>query len=132
MAKITNEREAHMHNVTEYMYAHAQDYHQDQEDMYLLGYLYGKTLHERNGERLLERNGFRLGLSLAVMNHGDSLKKAIYFHRSPSFLFMSLGIPRLKSWEEVKTLIFIIFRVNPDYLINPVQVYHNHIPVPGN
>ena len=38
------------------------------------------------------------------------LKKAIYFHRSPSFLFMSLGIPRLKSWEEVKTLIFIIFR----------------------
>ena len=60
------------------------------------------------------------------------LKKAIYFHRSPSFLFMSLGIPRLKSWEEVKTLIFIIFKVNPDYLINPVQVYHNHIPVPGN
>ena len=29
------------------------------------------------------------------------LKKAIYFHRSPSFLFMSLGIPRLKSWEDV-------------------------------
>ena len=29
------------------------------------------------------------------------LKKAIYFHRSPSFLFMSLGIPRLKSWDSI-------------------------------
>jgi len=61
---LSSERIAHMHGVAEYMYANAEKYGLDKEEMYVLGLLHdighlrGNYNHEENGQALLHKMGF--------------------------------------------------------------------------
>lgn len=99
--RISDERIAHMHGVSEYMYAHAGDFNaigKDKiykdpskpclipEDMYILGllhdvgYLQGKSDHEEYGAVLLAKNGYGADKVAVIEKHGcilDEVKDII-------------------------------------------------------
>lgn len=80
---INNSRIAHMHGVAEWMYKHASEYGLSDDKMYLLGllhdigYIYGKTGHEKNGAKLLGEDTY-LGRLIACHSLTPDEYKALY------------------------------------------------------
>jgi len=78
---ILDKRIAHMHGVAEYMYANAEKYNLNKEEMFIvgllhdIGYLYGKPGHAKNGAKLLESMGFKYAEEIGL--HGTIPQEGI-------------------------------------------------------